>query len=494
MSGGGFAVANSLFSKEGHYKATLESGRGLNQNQRVKALVENGPEAIDGLKRYGVPMVEIKGGYRVIPPSDSMQLGGVQLLKPLVERLKSATVQILPGLIVFDLVVEEGAVRGAFGFLKDGRPCLIQSNAVILASGGAGALYRRNDNTSTILGDGYALALRAGLPVFDIEFVQFYPLACADYRLPNFAIPVPCPNETRLINKKGEDLFERLGIKKNLNHSLLTERDRISRAFYEAAQQGDVYCDLTAVPTEKWEHYPLNTLRKLKFSFHDQPVLVSPTAHFFMGGLELAENGSTALPGLFAAGEVTWGIHGSNRLGGNALTECAVFGTIGGRSAAEYVLEKACCSKGTFDLFSETSLKKWETRAKNYLTFKEDVLERPAELLKNLKDLAWKYAGVVREEGSMKEGLAQLAALEKRIEGVHPNVMKDILIRKELENGALIIKAILQGSLLRAESRGSFFRKDFPEQDDQNWKKNTCYRLVNGEFEISHRPVKLRNG
>jgi succinate dehydrogenase/fumarate reductase flavoprotein subunit len=108
-----------------------------------------------------------------------------------------------------------------------------------------------------------------------------------------------------------------------------------------------------------------------------------------------------------------------------------------------------------------------------------------------LKDLAWKFAGPIRGESLIKEGLDQLIALEKKIERVYAATLKDLFRKKELENGALVLKAILQGSLLRKESRGSFFREDFPGKDDQNWKKNTCYRLVKGELQITHRPVKL---
>jgi succinate dehydrogenase/fumarate reductase flavoprotein subunit len=208
-----------------------------------------------------------------------------------------------------------------------------------------------------------------------------------------------------------------------------------------------------------------------------------------MGGIEIDENGRTALPGLFAAGEVAWGVHGANRLGGNALTECAVFGVLAGRAAAEEAVQKGGIEDPS-RLFSEASLKRWERRAGNYLKRKRGAMEAPGELLKLLKDLAWKFAGPVREESSIKEGLDQLVSLEKRIEKVYPATLKDLFRKKNLDNMAVVIRAILQGSLLRKESRGSFFRKDFPAQDDQNWMKNTCYRLVKGQLEITHRPVK----
>lgn len=490
MANGAFTAADSRFSKEDHLRATLESGRGLNQVQLVKNLVEKGPEAIEGLRNYGVPMVERGIGYVVDRPEASSQLAGVLLIMAFVERLKSSSIKVLPGLVIFDLVVEEGEVRGAFGFLKDGKPCLIQSKAVILTAGGAGAIYRRNDNQKSILGDGYALALRAGLPLFDLEFVQCYPFVLAEPRLSTFILLPPYPKEIRLFDEKGEDLSEKLDIGKDLTRAVITQRDTLSISLFEASQKGDVYFDLTQVPEEKWERYPLNFLNKSKFPFRERPFLVSPAVHFFMGGIEIDEHGKTGLPGLFAAGEVVWGIHGANRLGGNALTECAVFGIIGGQSAAEYVRQKGG-GESPANLLSETSVRKWERKARNYLKKKRGPFDHPVDLLVNLKDLAWKYAGPIREDGLMKEGLAQLASLEKRIGRVYPATLRDLFRKRDLENAALLLKAILNGSLLRVESRGSFFRRDFPEQDDQNWLKNTYYRLVKGELEITHRPVKL---
>ncbi len=489
MANGAFTAANSRFSKEDHLQATLESGRGLSHLKLAKTLVENAPDAIGRLRDYGVPMVERGIGYAVDRPKGSSQLPGVLLTKALVERLRKSSIRLLPGLVIFDLVIEEGEVRGAFGFFRDGKPYLIKSRAVILAAGGAGAIYRRNDNQKSIHGDGYALALRAGLPLLDLEFVQFYPLVLAEPRLSSFILFPPYPKEIRLVNEKGEDLVERLGIRGDFNQAVIDQRDCLSIALYEASQKGDVYFDFTHVPEERWNHYPFNFLKKSKFPFHERPFLISPAVHFSMGGVEIDERGKTPLPGLFAAGEVAWGIHGANRLGGNALTECAVFGSIAGQSAAEYARMKANGEKQS--TLSEVLERRWERKAKGYIKKKRGTFDHPRELLKGLKDLAWKYAGPVREEGSLREGLDRLASLEERIEAVYPATLKDLFKKRDLENVAILLKAILKGSLLREESRGSFFRKDFPNQDDQNWMKNTCYRLEKGEFQITHRSVQI---
>jgi succinate dehydrogenase/fumarate reductase flavoprotein subunit len=485
LANGAFTASNSSFSKEDHLQATLESGKGLSQGRLVKTLVEKGPEALKRLRDYGVPVLERGMGYIMDRPEGSSQLPGILLIKPLVERLRNSSIKALPGLVIFDLVVEEGRVKGAFGFLKDGKPCLIRSKAVVLSTGGAGAIYRRNDNQRSILGDGYGLALRAGLPLFDLEFVQFYPFVLGEPRLSSFLLYPPYPKEVKLFDEKGEDLLERFNLRGDLNRAVIVRRDRLSIALYNMIQTGDVFFDLTQVPREKWERYPLNFLKKSKFPFHQRPFLVSPAVHFFMGGVEIDEKGATSLPGLFAAGEVTWGIHGANRLGGNALTECAVFGIVSGQSAAEYVREKED-GQGISTLFSENLMKRWGRRAEAYLRKRRGSFDPPRDLLKDLKDLAWRNASPVLEEGSLKEGLERLASIAKRIDEVYPATLKDLFRKRDLENVALLLKAILKGSLLRTESRGSFFRKDFPDQDDTHWLKNTCYRLKKGELEITH--------
>jgi succinate dehydrogenase/fumarate reductase flavoprotein subunit len=135
-------------------------------------------------------------------------------------------------------------------------------------------------------------------------------------------------------------------------------------------------------------------------------------------------------------------------------------------------------------------MKKWDRKVRAYLRKKRGTFDQPKDLLKDLKVLAWRYASPVREEELLKEGLERLASIEKRIEKVYPATVKDLFKKRDLENMALLLKAILKGSLLRTESRGSFFRKDFQDQDDANWLKNTHYRLEKGELQITHRPIR----
>jgi succinate dehydrogenase/fumarate reductase flavoprotein subunit len=162
---------------------------------------------------------------------------------------------------------------------------------------------------------------------------------------------------------------------------------------------------------------------------------------------------------------------------------------MGGQSAAEYVREKERL-QGTPNLFSENFMKRWDRKVRTYLKRRRGTFDHPRGLLKDLKELAWRYASPIREEGSLQEGLDRLASIEKRVEKVYPATLKDLFKKRDLENVTLLLKAILKGSLLRTESRGSFFRKDFPNQDDINWLKNTRYHLEKGELQVTHRPIK----
>lgn len=488
LSNGAFTAITSNFSKEEHFNETIRSGRGLNNSKLVKILVDKGFDAIEILRQYGIPLVEGRMGYFIGRPKESSQLPGILLIEALRDQLKRSSTILLPGLIVFDLIVEGGEIQGAFGFFRDGRPFIIKSKAIVLATGGAGAIYGRNDNQRTTLGDGYVLSFKAGLPLFDLEFVQFYPFVLGEPRLSSFIILPPYPKEARLLNEKGEDILESMGIEYDLNQAVIDQRDLLSVKLYEASMKGDVYFDLTHVPEDGWNRYPLNFLKKSKFPFRERQFIISPAVHFFMGGVEIDEKGRTSLPGLFAAGEVVWGIHGANRLGGNALTECSVFGMIAGRSAAEYAIERGGGEKGS-DI-SKSLKRRWERRAKGYMKRKKVAFDPPREILREVKNLAWKYCGPIREGGLLEEGLESLSSIEKRVENIYPVTLRNLFEKRELENTTLILKAILKGSLLRKESRGSFFRKDFPQQDDQNWLKNTCYRIEKGEIQIIHRLVE----
>jgi aspartate oxidase len=262
---------------------------------------------------------------------------GVTLVGSLKRLIKESGVAVFAGCQALEILVDEGIAAGLVGVTRDGTPVLVRAPAVVLATGGAAGLYLRNDNPPGILGEGHAMALRAGCAVRDMEFVQFYPVGFAEPGLPAFVAYPYYPPGARLVDVDGRDVLESLGGCTDINDALIRFRDTASLHFYRKHLHGGLFLDLTSVAAEHWETlFSTRLLARSSFDFRNKRCRVAPIAHFTMGGVVANRNGETEVAGLFAAGEVTGGFHGANRLGGNALTECVVFGSAAGAAAADY--------------------------------------------------------------------------------------------------------------------------------------------------------------
>lgn len=340
---------------------------------------------------------------------------------------------------------------------------MIEAPAVVLATGGAGAIYQRHDNQKRIMGQGYALAAWAGQDLLDMEFVQFYPLVLADPRLPALIVYPPFPREAKLIGASGVDILEKHGLA-DVNDAIAKKRDRFSALLFDEARSEGVFLDLRAVPDTAWDNHPLAIFKRLRFPFRDKPVAISPAVHFMMGGIRANERAETDLEGLFACGEVLWGLHGANRLGGNALTECIVTGALAGRFAAERALRSVPVPASIGRTGPEARLQGAGTTA-DY-----------RQLRRSLRDAAWCGAGIVRRESTMCEALSSLDGIEERLGSLVPRTAAERLAAFDLRAGVLTLRAVLQAGIGRKESRGSFLRSDHPGQDDADWRRNSCLR------------------
>ena len=245
-------------------------------------------------------------------------------------------IEVLDSFYVTEILKSGGKTNGVKGIGKTSEEIFVNAPAVVMATGGGGAVFFRNDNQKKAMGQGYYLAAKAGLNLWDMEFVQFYPFVISQEGLPSMLVYPPYPKEVKLLNVEGKDILERYGIK-DIHEAVSTERDKLSAILFQEGLKGPVYMDYRGVPAVLWEKRPLSLLPKW-FDFRKRPFEISPAAHFFMGGVCVDERGETSLPGLFACGELVWGLHGANRMRGNALTECLVSGAVAGRSAAEYAL------------------------------------------------------------------------------------------------------------------------------------------------------------
>jgi len=471
LSGGIFAGPTSRYGVEEYIQDTLKAGKGLNDKALVELMAEEAPSAFSFLRSLGIELIESSRDHRVKSSRPDI-IPGVTLMRKLQERAKETEgVELLSGVYVTEILKREGKVCGVAGFGMEGEDVLIYAPAVVLATGGAGAIYLRSDNQKKAMGQGYYLAAKAGLELLGMEFVQFYPLAIAEPGLPPMLLFGPYPKEGRLINHTGEDLLKKYGVD-DLYGFLSEGRDTFSAILFRESLNGPVYMDYREVPSTMWERYPFPLLKKLKFDFGKRPFRVSPVAHFFMGGVRIDKTAQTSVPGLFACGEVVSGLHGANRMRGNALTECVVFGRIAGRHAAHYAL--------SHPLYLSD-----QERPKVFLYGTSSVKKKLRQITQLVKDIAWKYAGVVRSEEGLRKGLDRLKDLEEELELIVPSTKNERKRREDLLSAVLVLKGIFLTSLQRQETRGAFIREDFSLEND-HLSKNSSFVYEEGSIRLTN--------
>ncbi len=340
-------------------------------------------------------------------------------------------VELQEGETAFDLVkAPDGAVAGVLTE-KGGAIFYRPAAAVVLAAGGAGRVYARTSNTLDITGDGYAMARRAGLPLRDMEFFQFYP-----YRIfrPQVADIFPDLFEHGAVfrNEKGERFMERYPMKE------LENRNVLARAMYG---QGRVFLDLTDCDMAYLERECPRIFAMYR-NFPGEPMELTPVAHFSMGGVPLRTDCATEMPGLFACGEVTGGLHGANRLAGSALTECALFGPIAGKSAAAFA---AGASAPAADAAALSAL---------LGELPEQGTEDLLPLRERLRRRMWEDASVVRSAAALPGLLAELGEMEEALRRARPEKLRSWL---ELRSLLCTSQAIVQSAMSRKESIGAHY-------------------------------------
>jgi succinate dehydrogenase/fumarate reductase flavoprotein subunit len=461
LSAGVFAGTEAGNSPDNHLKRTLQAGRGINQQDLVKVLVEEAPQRLKELKKWEIN-ADFQRGY-LYCKGRSPYLGK-EIVRCLLTKNDALGTRFISGHLVADLK----PLDGFFGVLAyspgTGKGLGIGAKTLILCTGGAGALYLRHDNPKRMFGDGYVLALQAGAVLQDMEFVQFYPVGLAEPGLPGFLIPPRLADHGQLYNTHGEDILKKYSILER--PAAERARDRLSQALFTEIYNRDqkVFLDLRKVSAQKWceDPFSASTYHILgeRYGAIHRPVRVAPMAHHTMGGVRIDTNGATSVPGLFAAGEVTGGLHGANRMGGNALTETIVFGARAGEAASAWVKEND--KAPTTELFKDAELEKYTS----VLTTAEPNASR---FMANLSSILWKEAGIIRNRHGLEHALNAVKTISTEVLksgiGSHFNVQPGT----ELLLGARVASLIIQAALKREESRGSHYREDFADQDDKNW-------------------------
>jgi succinate dehydrogenase / fumarate reductase flavoprotein subunit len=419
---------------------------------------------------------------------------GHVLIQVLYEQLVKRDITVYEEYFAWKLVESEGRCQGVICWdLLNGGLHSVGGKAVVLATGGQGRIYRTTTNAYACTGDGAAMALRLGLPLKDMEFMQFHPTTLYPSGI---LLTEGCRGEgAYLINSDGERFMKRYAP----NAMELASRDVVSRSEQteiEAGRgiNGSVYLDMRHLGAERI----INRLpgsRELSMTFAGvdpiyDPVPVRPGAHYHMGGVETNNDGATELAGLYAAGEVACvSVHGANRLGGNSLMETITFGRRSGRAAAEHALSTA---SGAVPASAQDDA---ERELKRLLDMHEG--ERPWQIRNDLGDSMFENFGVFRREEQMAKQVGILEGLAERYErGVLIEDKGEVFnsdLTQAIELGAMIelSRCMIQAGLARRESRGAHARPfDYPTRDDENFMKHSISRWGDGGPELSWKEVR----
>ena len=327
---------------------TLEGGAHLNHPGVADAMCADSAARIRDLYDWGIPFITREDGSFDLHPQGGhkrdrgiypLRNWGVEVARPLRKKLDADAARILENVMAVDLLVDEGVCRGVIGFhTRSGEIYAISAAATILATGGAGQIFSENTNAGGITGDGFGVALRAGLALSDMEFVQFYPAVIKRPESNMVVAPTLFPLGARFLNRDGVDVL------RDVPGGGGATRDLMARAVYLELMRGGgvdgaVRMDLSGISMADLEHFAPDNLKlfaRRGVSPHGGDIYVSPKAHFFMGGVPIDGVGATAMPGLYAAGEVSAGAHGANRLSNNAFTEAHTLGWRAAKAAADY--------------------------------------------------------------------------------------------------------------------------------------------------------------
>jgi len=487
VSGGGFRAAVEGLTPEEHMEDTIRVGNGLNDRRLVEVFAREGGPRVLELRRFGVEMRIHRGGVSV---GDEPGLMGLGMTRPMVEYLRRKGVGIVENVVITRLLISKGAVVGAVGYdAHNDYPVVFSAGAIVLATGGAGALYRRTDCPIRTTGDGYSLAYHAGAKLRDMEFVQFFPVALAEPGHPPFLMGGIITEEGRIVNRLGEDIPEKHGVKER--PLVLKSRGPLSVAIMREVLAGNgvdgaVLLDATEVFKKCGGGEVLlddqQAYLRDRLMAAERPLRIAPICHFCMGGVIADVDGYTEVPGLFAAGEVVGGVHGANRHGGNALTDITVFGARAGASAAEHAKKSP---RG----FSESLAKPELDRYNAIRAGKARETQSPMGVMSALRDLMWEKAGIVRSGDALKEALAGISVLRRKVPRLSASTGREMLFALEVPMALDAAEMIARAALERTESRGAHFREDHPAEDD-GWMRTVVVRKgEDGRMRLATRPV-----
>ncbi|GAA5215545.1 fumarate reductase (quinol) flavoprotein subunit [Corallincola platygyrae] len=521
--GGAAGVIQDHDQLDYHFNDTVSGGDWLCEQDVVDYFVQNATEEMIQLEHWGCPWsrkpdgsinVRAFGGMKIERTWFAADKTGFHMLHTLFQTsTQYPQIKRYDEHFCLDLVVEDGRCQGVLvQDMAEGEASFIQAKSVIIATGGAGRIYRYNTNGGIVTGDGMALAFRHGVPLRDMEFVQYHPTG-----LPGTGVLMTegCRGEGGiLVNKDGYRYLQDyglgpevpLGTTKN-KHMELGPRDKLSQCFYQEQQKGRtikdetwgdvVHLDLRHLGEAKIDER-LPFIRELSRAYVGvdpvhAPIPVRPTVHYTMGGIETDGRTATSLPGLYAVGEcASVGLHGANRLGSNSLAELVVFGKVAGEDAAAFAKANDNSDNEKLEALAKASLDK----ALALLEIDGD--ESMPAIRNELGQAMETGVGIYRTAETMQTACDQVAALKERYKRIKIEDKSSVFNTEWLyaiELGFLldVAETMCHSALERKESRGSHQRIDgYEQRDDDNFLKHTlAHYNPDGAPELSYSEVKI---
>lgn len=489
---------------EAHFNDTLAAGRGLCDPALARLLVEEGPARIREMDDWKVGWARAEDGSHIrqvhAPGHDRPRCVYVDFLNtgPAVSRtLRTqlnpvSAVRRIGDIVVTDIAMHGGVATGAVGFhLRTGEPVSLRAGATIIATGGLTRLYARNSASANMGGDGYALALRAGAELLDMEFVQFFPIGHLAPRLigmdPIMWDPFRYKLGGRLLNRDGEEFSDRYGREESGRYNLT--RDVATYAIFKEVEAGrgspagGAFLSFAHVPEAELRRNfgpVIDRLAKNGIDLTRQAVEVAPIAHYHMGGVAVGTDMATRVPGLYACGEAVGGANGANRLSGNAITEALVFGEVAGRHAAAHSKGRVAHVNG-----DAPSLRLISAAA---------VGTGPnlAAMLMRLQTLMAQKVGPFRTEQKLSAAIGELIAMETELGHAPPPVAGGYDMARldwfDLRNMLLVARCVAEAAIARKESRGAQQREDLPGMLPE-WEENQMVEWRDGALKLTRRPA-----
>ncbi len=474
---GGIAVAlGADDSPAQHARDTIAAGDGLCAREAVEVLVREGPAYVQELVDWGTAFDRDAHGAlalgreaahsvrRVLHARDAT---GREISRALWARVSSdARIRVFDDALATRLLVVNGRCEGAAFVTGRGEQRVATAGRTLLATGGAGQVFRETTNPAIATGDGVAMAAHAGARLADLEFVQFHPTALSAVGAPRFLLSEALRGEgARLVNDAGEAFMRRyepagdLASRDLVARAIIRETDRTGAPVYltMAHMEGDYV--RARFPTI------VAVCKEAGFDLTKDRVPVSPAAHYVMGGVDTDLDGRTSVPGLFAAGEVACtGVHGANRLASNSLLEGLVFGA------------RAAAAMPGPDLQSRPT----PMEVVEYEPIPDNSGPLPRE--DEVRDLMWRQVGLVRSRAGLEEAVATLGRWSGAVSPVFARSVANADTRR-LHSIVTVGLRMARAALRREESRGGHYRTDFPARDDQRWQRRVADRTRNAEVD-----------